>query len=393
MLNALAQTRVLLVDDDELVARGFGRLLQRRGHEVTMSPCAEDAVTLMATKRFDVVVSDIMMPGGGGLAMLRAVRAMDADLPVILMTGAPTVESAMQAVEGGALKYLMKPLVDGALEKAVEDAAAHFQLAKRRRAALASSDEGVGTREALGRTFDSALAKLWMAYQPIISWSRQELFGFEALLRTSEPAVPHPGVFLETAEKLNALDALGRTIRDSIASTLAANPGPASAFVNLHASDLSDETLYSAASPLTAFASRIVLEITERASIDHVVDLQSRVARLRSLGFRIAIDDLGAGYAGLTTIAQLEPDIVKLDMSLVRGVTTERTKRKLISSIVGVCRDLGIQVVAEGIETPAERDTLVDLGCDLLQGYLFGRPQRSFAAVTWSPPLVEAAVH
>ncbi len=383
MLPTRSPTSVLLVEDDELVARAFSRLLQRRGHEVTISPSAEEGVVRMQSKQFDVVVSDIMMPGGGGIAMLRAVHALDADLPVILMTGCPTLESAMQAVESGALKYLMKPLVEGSLESAVDDAALRFRLARRRRDALATEDEGVGTRVALSQSFESAMAQLWMAYQPIISWSRQQQFGFEALVRTAETAFPHPGVLLAAAEDLQALDRLGRAIRAGVASSLAAFPAGGSAFVNLHAQDLSDEALYAVDAPLTQFAPRVVLEITERASIDHVKDLQAKVSRLRALGFRIAIDDLGAGYSGLTTIAQLEPDIVKLDMSLVRGVATERTKRKLVSSIVGVCRDLNIEVIAEGIETQAERDTLVELGCDLFQGYLFGRPQRGFPAVTW----------
>ncbi len=380
-----AAINVLLVDDDDMVARGFGRLLQRRGHKVTVAPSAEDAMALMKGIAFDVVVSDIMMPGGGGIAMLRAVRAHDPDLPVILMTGSPTVESAMDAVESGALKYLTKPLISGSLERSVEEAAELFNLAKRRRDALATSDRGAGNRLALSRTFESAVSQLWMAYQPIISWSKQGLFGFEALLRTSEKEIPHPGVFLAAAEQLRALDQLGQKIRGSVAGTLAANPANTSAFVNLHANDLSDASLYDPASPLSAFASRVVLEITERESIDHIDDLKSRVNRLRGLGFRIAVDDLGAGYAGLTAIAQLEPDIVKLDMSLIRGVAVERTKRKLISSIVHVSTDLGIQVVAEGIETPDERDALLDLGCDLLQGYLFGRPQRNFEQVIWAP--------
>jgi len=96
------------------------------------------------------------------------------------------------------------------------------------------------------------------------------------------------------------------------------------------------------------------------------------------MGYRIAVDDLGAGYAGLTSFAQLEPHIVKLDMSLVRNVHEAPTKRKLIQSIVALCRDLGIEPVGEGVETAAERDVLEQLGCTLLQGYLFGKPEREF---------------
>ena len=90
-------TRILLVDDEPLVANAFRRLLKARGHEVTLAASAEEATGLMAGTGFDVVVSDLMMPGAGGLGMLRAARAFDRDLPVILVTGSPTVESAMQA--------------------------------------------------------------------------------------------------------------------------------------------------------------------------------------------------------------------------------------------------------------------------------------------------------
>ena len=102
------------------------------------------------------------------------------------------------------------------------------------------------------------------------------------------------------------------------------------------------------------------------------------MTRLRKFGYRIAIDDLGAGYAGLTSFAQLEPEVVKVDMSLVRGIDSSPVKQKLVRSIIALCTELGIQLVAEGIETPAERDTLVGLGGDLCQGYLFAKPGRGF---------------
>jgi EAL domain-containing protein (putative c-di-GMP-specific phosphodiesterase class I) len=118
----------------------------------------------------------------------------------------------------------------------------------------------------------------------------------------------------------------------------------------------------------------VVLEITERASLEGIPDFRTRILNLRDLGYRIAVDDLGAGYAGLNTFAALEPDVVKLDMTLVRNCDSEPVKRKLIGSMATLCKDLGMLVVAEGIETKAERDTVVHLGCEFLQGYLLGRP-------------------
>lgn len=111
--------------------------------------------------------------------------------------------------------------------------------------------------------------------------------------------------------------------------------------------------------------------------------MERRVGRLRRQGFRVAVDDLGAGYAGLSSFALLEPEIVKLDASLLRDIDQSPVKQKLLASMTALCKDMGFLVVAEGIETPAERDCVVTLGCDLLQGYLFARPGRPFPTAFW----------
>jgi EAL domain-containing protein (putative c-di-GMP-specific phosphodiesterase class I) len=103
--------------------------------------------------------------------------------------------------------------------------------------------------------------------------------------------------------------------------------------------------------------------------------------RLRSLGFRLAIDDLGAGYAGLSSIAMLEPDFVKLDMSLTRDLASSPLRQRLVASMVDACRDTGMKLVAEGVETVHELAKLTELGCDLLQGYHFARPSAEFVKV------------
>jgi EAL domain-containing protein (putative c-di-GMP-specific phosphodiesterase class I) len=106
---------------------------------------------------------------------------------------------------------------------------------------------------------------------------------------------------------------------------------------------------------------------TERAALDSSADIPGRIRRLRSLGFRVAIDDLGAGYAGLSYFALLTPDVVKLDITLVRNIHQEEIKRKLVGSLTSLCMELGMLVVAEGVETTEERDAVLERGCDLLQ--------------------------
>jgi EAL domain-containing protein (putative c-di-GMP-specific phosphodiesterase class I) len=172
-------------------------------------------------------------------------------------------------------------------------------------------------------------------------------------------------------------------VRDRAAEGFAGAAEGTVLFVNLHAGDLCDDSLLASSAPLSKIARRVVLEITERAALDEVKDARARVAQLRQMGFRIAIDDLGAGYAGLTSFAQLEPEVVKLDMSLVRDVHKEPTRRRLIHSMTELCREMGMLVVAEGVETESERDALAGLGCQLLQGYLFARPGKGFPPVSW----------
>ncbi len=119
---------------------------------------------------------------------------------------------------------------------------------------------------------------------------------------------------------------------------------------------------------------RVVLEVSERTAIESLDEVRSVVGELRALGFRVAVDDLGSGYAGLTSLVALEPEFIKLDMSLVRPVVRSARTRSLLSAIIGFARGVGTQVIAEGVETEEEARALVDLGCDHLQGYWIARP-------------------
>ncbi len=381
-----ARARVLLVDDDDVLARSYARMLAQDGYDVEMRFDGEAAVESVRRNAYDVVLSDIDMPRLGGLALLERIRAYDLDIPVVLITGAPSLETAMAAIEHGALRYLTKPVDASRLRSITADAIRMHRLAVAKRQAIdlaGGADRLVGDRAGLVASFGSALRTLWMAYQPIVSWSRQEVFGYEALLRSREPSLPHPPAILDAAERLEQLRDLGRAIRTAAAEPVARMPPGAVLFVNLHTQDLLDDDLFDPASSLAKIAERVVLEITERSSLHAIRDVQVRIARLRAIGFRIAVDDLGAGYAGLTSFAQLEPEVVKLDMSLVRGVHLQPTKLTLVRTMVAMCRELGMQVVAEGIETPEERDAMVNAGCDLLQGYLFAKPAPPFPAVAF----------
>jgi EAL domain-containing protein (putative c-di-GMP-specific phosphodiesterase class I) len=241
-----------------------------------------------------------------------------------------------------------------------------------------ASDAAYQLRE-LEDKLQRCLATLTLHFQPIVRADTRARYGYEALLRSGDRALPHPGAILDAAERLERTATLGRNVRAHAAKVIANAPlERGMIFVNLHLLDLFDKQLLSPFAPLSKVASRVVLEITERTSLDGQLDLRYRVAELRELGFRIAIDDLGGGHARMSTFTPLDTDFVKLDMSLVRDVDKHELKQRLIRSVTQLCREQGTQVVGEGVETEAEAEVLVDLGCDLLQGYVIARPGPAF---------------
>lgn len=375
---------VLVVVDDELpMLRALERSLAPIFEVVTFA-AAEQAIERVKAGGVSVVLSDITMPGMSGLELLGAVRQHDPDLPVVLLTGDPSLESATRAIEHGVFRYLPKPFEASQLTTVLEQATQLHRLARLKREALELRGVSSAPRPAtVDQCFEAALEVMWVAFQPIISLRERRVYGYEALLRSSDPAFSSPSQMLDAAERLGALDRLGRTVRRRAAEGLREAPPEAMLFVNLHPQDLLDPELGAPSSPLVAIANRVVLEITERASLGSIDDVKARIAALRALGFRIAIDDLGAGYAGLNSFVLLEPDIVKLDMSLVRGIDQSTVKQRLVGSIASLCREMNIAIVVEGVETMAELDTLLSLGCVLLQGYLFARPGRTLPPLSW----------
>ncbi len=376
--------RVLLAEDDTIVRRSFVRFLRTEGYEVDAVTNGVEACKRLELERFDVVLSDLSMPGMSGIQFLRALRELDTDLPVILVTGEPSVASAAEAVGLGALRYLVKPVEPEALREALSYASHVHQLARlKREAMLYSLDQTVENGGEIEACFERAIDGVYALYQPIVSNADRRVSAHEALVRSIEPTFARPFELLQTAEALDRLRDLGRAIRARVARDLDEMPGTDLVFVNLHPADLRDDTLFGRGdeSPLTRHADRIVLEITERSRVDDIDNLDERIRRLRALGFRFAVDDLGAGYAGLTSFLSLQPEIVKIDMSLVRGVEEDRTKQRLLGSLSRLCYGMGIQVVAEGVETAAERARILELGVDLHQGYYYGRPAEAFTRI------------
>jgi len=371
--------RVLIVEDDDSVAGLYGRVLVSPDYRVYRAANGEEALSLVAETSFDAIVSDLVMPGMSGVDLLRSVRERDHDVPFVIVTGRPAVESAITAVECGALRYLVKPVLPRELRETVARALEVNEKARLARLARQSMTEKAGeecSRSSAESDFHEALENLYMVYQPIVKPARGSVVGYEALVRTRHSRLSQPKELLDRAAWLGGFEKLGRRVRRAVAGDIESLPKDSLVFVNLHAEELLDEALYSEANPLRKHAGRIVFELTEQGTLDGI---EWRIAALREKEFLIAVDDLGAGYAALSLLIGLEPDFVKIDRDLVSGIDSDASKRALIASLASVCRELEIELVCEGVETESEGRCLLEVGVDLLQGYFFARPQVSFS--------------
>lgn len=224
-------------------------------------------------------------------------------------------------------------------------------------------------------------------YQPIVDVTQARVIAHEALCRGTLDALRFPDVIFSAAERTNKLWDLGRVLRDLIAACLERTP-PTGArepllFLNVHPSDLDDPAFLEQAlsGPLAANAHRIVVELTERAAIRDYRRVKAFFATLRRHGYQLAIDDLGSGYAGLTSLAELEPDFIKFDMGLIRDLHLHPVKQRLIERMQEFAVEIGSQTISEGVECAEERDALLRIGCKFMQGYFFARPAPTFVDV------------
>lgn len=380
--QAASEGVILVVDDDPSLLSALAALVERAGYEVHTASSGTQgcAVIEQLEGRLCAVVSDVSMANGSGLELMRHVHRIDPELPVLLMTGVPSVETAVEALEAGAFKFLTKPVTARALLEAIAKAVS-VRSGEMDEPRSTSRTPASRARSELTELFESALEQLWMAFQPLVDRKNKRVFAYEALVRSGEPRMQRPDSLFQAAETLGRVRELGRRIRAAVAREAVLAPADCKLFVNLHALDLDDPELYSDDEPLGPFAERIVFEITERVSLSKLSDVESKIARLRARGYAIAVDDLGAGYAALSTMAQLRPDVVKLDMSLVRNIDTDEMKQRLVAAVVTLCDSMNVQMVAEGVETPTENAVLATLGANLVQGYLFARPQAGFINV------------
>jgi EAL domain-containing protein (putative c-di-GMP-specific phosphodiesterase class I) len=214
------------------------------------------------------------------------------------------------------------------------------------------------------------------AYQPIVQLSTRSIFAHEALVRGPNGESAYSVLSQVTDDNRYTFDQACRVGAIKGAAALGIQEYLSINFLPnaVYRPEACIQATFAAAREYNFPIQRIIFEVTEGEEVRDRPHLVNIFNEYHKFGFLTAIDDFGAGYAGLTLLSEYQPDVVKIDMELVRDIESSPAKRAIVKGIASICADLKIRVLAEGIETRAERDCLRDMGIDLMQGYFFCKP-------------------
>ncbi len=381
----MKEIRVLLADDDARVLAALSEVIQA-DPDLELVALAEDtdqAIELTQLHRPDVAIVDVRMPGGGGVRIAEELRARVPDTRVLAYSALADHATVVQVLEHGAVGYLLKGTPPAEIRAAIKRAADGLETLSPEVLSLLVRDLATDLRgkETAAAEIEARAARItravsgrgWhLVYQPIVELETRTVVGFEALTRFTMPPERPPDAWFKEAAAVGLGVELELVVVESALRSLRRLPVDTYLSLNVsHRAALSQElvTLLRPRDP-----ERIVVEITEHERVDDYEDLGTALGLLRKLGVRVAIDDAGAGFASLRHILDIRPDVIKLDVGLTRGIDVDAGRRALAAALISFGDQMGVQIVAEGIETTEELEILRGLGARYGQGYYLGRP-------------------
>jgi EAL domain-containing protein (putative c-di-GMP-specific phosphodiesterase class I)/DNA-binding NarL/FixJ family response regulator len=380
-LAAYSGMSVLVVDDNASNVALMAALLHEQGlRRIHTETDARRVPRRLVDEDPDLVLLDLHMPHVDGHTVLKQIQryAGGSYLPVLVLTADTTSQARDRALADGAQDYLTKPVdaAEATLRIANLLHTRRLLAALRETAEPAPGERGrrwIDHTERRART-DAVLREgnITAIFRPVVDVNTLQIVGHEGLSRFPDDYRLTPqqwfadafsvglGPELEWRAAMNILAGLDALPADTF---LAINMSPAT-ITYAHERELCPPEV----------CSRVVVELTEHVPIEDYSVVQRALETVRSYGTRLAAADLGSGYAGFRHLVSLRPDIIKLDMSLVRGIDASTEQRALASALVAFAGDVGAQVIAEGVETEDELDALRAIGVPWAQGFYFGMP-------------------
>ena len=386
---------ILVIEDDYVIRENILKILKAERFDVMGAENGMQGLSLAMSNLPDVILCDVLMPELNGYGVLMALRAnpATATVPFVFLTGKTDRAEMRQGMELGADDYLTKPFTKAELVGAIairlkkQEAFAELyntlQIQSNEFIIQQNADEKLAQ---LKRSLYRALKReeFLVYYQPQISMNTGKIVGAEALVRWQhhEKGLIPPTEFIPVAEKTGFIIPLGEWILQTACKQVQAwkNDGFSGlrVAVNLsprqfHQPDLSSRVAL-ILEKIGLEPSSLELELTESLMVEDVKSAIATLTQLKNLGISISIDDFGTGYSSLSYLTQYPFDTLKIDRSFVRNITDGSRNAAIVKAIIEMAHSLCLEVIAEGVETQAEKDFLLRSECDVMQGYLFSPP-------------------
>src|SRR5579862_6839507 len=371
MSDSTLRPRLLVIDDDLAFCRLVKRVADLHDFEVIMTDDPEKFKQTAQSWNPTLIITDLQMPGKDGIELLRDLALNKCTARIVVTSGLDrrTLESALRLGAERGLK------MDGVLQKPASLAQLNDLMARQKPAdgALLAGD--------LGRAI--AADQLFLEYQPTISGRLGRITGVEALVRWLHPSrgVVSPDQFIPLAEESDLIDPLTNWVFATAAKQAAAwrhHGLSLNVAINISALNLRDirlpDRLARQCEEFGISPDTLTLELTETSAMRDAAHMMDVLTRLRIKGFKLSIDDFGTGYSSLIQLRKMPFSELKIDLSFVMQMLTDKDCGVIVEVIVDLADKLGLDCVAEGVESEQIWNALLALGCDRGQGYHLGRP-------------------
>ena len=396
---------ILAVDDDPDARMLMRHALQREGLRVITANDGAEALILYQQHRPQIVLIDATMPKMDGFETCRRLRQLPegADVPIIMVTCLIDDYSVERAFKAGVSEYVTKPVQWSVLRHRLNQLLLTPATAATHKTKPKQSEQ---TR--LKQALPQALAnqELRVYYQPQIAPKTRKVVAVEALVRWQHPemGLVSPVQFIPLAEESGLIVPMGYWILRRACLDLLRWQKTGQDFfsvgVNVSTIQLAEPDFVEQVELILAQTGLdprwLELEVTEGMNLQNAPEASHKLTRLRRLGISIAVDDFGTGYSSLSYLHQLPLDSLKIDSSFVRTIDLDdqngkRPGEAIVRAIVVMAQNLGLTIVAEGVERQTQLEILTQLGCDRVQGYLFSKPipENEFAAAFLNRPFLE----
>jgi len=384
--------KILVIEDDRVIRENILKLLKAEGFDVTGAENGAQGLNAAVSNLPDVILCDVMMPQLDGYGVLVALRShpVTATVPFVFLTGKADRSQVRQGMELGADDYLTKPFTKaelvGAISSRLKKQAALAEQQYNLRSPSSESLQDADKLEQLKTSLCAALEReeFQVYYQPQVNVQTGKIMSAEALVRWLHPekGLISPAEFIPAAEETGFIVQLGEWVLQTACKQMQVwqNAGFSlqQVAVNLSPRQFHQPNLSSRVAQILAeiglSPSSLELELTESLMVEDAESAIATLQQLKNLGVSISIDDFGTGYSSLSYLTQYPFDTLKIDRCFISNITDGCTNAAIVKAIIEMAHSLCLEVIAEGVETEAEKDFLWRYECDTMQGYLFSRP-------------------